>query len=304
MMRIGIIGGGAIGLLIASYVKEKYKVEVITRREEQAEILSKNGVVRLKDGVELNRVVQAYEIHKNINEFDIVFIAVKQYNINEIQYILNGITANSMIFLQNGIGHLHNVEEIKSENISVGIVEHGAMKLEDNVVEHTGIGRIRIGNVRGEIKNLDEIFSNDDFEIVYELDWESTVLNKLMINAIVNPLTAIYRVKNGELLSNKYYNRLMVNVFEEIYSVLEIGNKEEVLDNIKLICEKTSNNKSSMLRDLENKNQTEIDSILGYILNIAKEKQINTPLTTFLYYSIKGIEESFAFDNKLDYNLN
>lgn len=301
-MNIGILGGGAIGLLVASYVQNIHNVVVYTRTQNQADILNEKGIQLICDDKMNKKIVHAEKISNNISEIDILFVAVKQYHMNDISEIVRNVNVNNIIFLQNGMGHLDHLENYLTANIGIGIVEHGAIKLDYHVVEHTGIGKIRIGNVHGKM-NIAGIFCHDNFVIEVEEDWEKVVLKKLMVNAIINPLTAIFRVVNGDLIKNKYYFQMMNILFEEVYSVIGFEDKSEIFSHIELICKKTAKNKSSMLRDIENGNQTEIDNILGYILKKAKENEINIPLVTFLYYSIKGIEESFAFANKLDYNL-
>ena len=47
-----------------------------------------------------------------------------------------------------------------------------------------------------------------------------------------------------------------------------------------------------MLKDIEEKRPTEVDAILGYVLEKSREKGIDTPLVNGLYYMIKGKEYS------------
>ncbi|MDQ7861305.1 2-dehydropantoate 2-reductase N-terminal domain-containing protein [Peribacillus frigoritolerans] len=42
-MRIGIIGGGAIGLLFASHLSEKHNVTLYTHTADQASIIQRDG---------------------------------------------------------------------------------------------------------------------------------------------------------------------------------------------------------------------------------------------------------------------
>ena len=49
-MRIGIIGGGAIGLLFANYLSENHDVTIFTRTKEQAELLNRDGLNFIVNG--------------------------------------------------------------------------------------------------------------------------------------------------------------------------------------------------------------------------------------------------------------
>ena len=57
-----------------------------------------------------------------------------------------------------------------------------------------------------------------------------------------------------------------------------------------MVCEQTAQNKSSMLRDLEEKSPTEIEAIFGYIVEKAIEKEIHTPIIELFYWAVKGKE--------------
>ena len=56
------------------------------------------------------------------------------------------------------------------------------------------------------------------------------------------------------------------------------------------ICEKTSHNTSSMLADVRANRQTEVNAIVGYVLEEAKEQQQSVPTLRFLFNAIKGME--------------
>ncbi|MCT8139034.1 hypothetical protein H1D32_15800 [Anaerobacillus sp. CMMVII] len=111
---------------------------------------------------------------------------------------------------------------------------------------------------------------------------------KLVVNGVVNPLTAIFKVTNGELLTNPYYFQLMRKIFEEISSVFSCNDLE--WQRIIEVCKKTSQNRSSMLSDIEAKRETEIEAITGYILDKAALQNKELPLNQFIYNSIKGLE--------------
>ena len=49
-MRIGIIGGGAIGLLFASRLSEKHSVTLYTHTADQASIIKRDGIRLIADG--------------------------------------------------------------------------------------------------------------------------------------------------------------------------------------------------------------------------------------------------------------
>ena len=106
-----------------------------------------------------------------------------------------------------------------------------------------------------------------------EEDYENMLLKKLVVNAVINPLTAILEIKNGALIENPHYFKLEKDCLAEIQECLHLQKSEHYFENIVTVCEQTAQNQSSMLCDLEEKRPTEMDAILGYILEKALKKK-------------------------------
>ncbi|MEE9223217.1 MAG: ketopantoate reductase C-terminal domain-containing protein, partial [Thermoplasmata archaeon] len=67
---------------------------------------------------------------------------------------------------------------------------------------------------------------------------------------------------------------------------------EDAVDQTKEVARLTSDNKSSMLQDIEGGKRTEIDSICGPIVMLGMEKNVPTPVNSSLIAVVKGIEAS------------
>jgi 2-dehydropantoate 2-reductase len=292
-MKVGIVGGGAVGLLMAAYLHRMYDITLYTRRQSQADLLNKNGLRFMKDRKEKTFFIKAKHIEQSEMNEDVVFVAVKQYDLPKLASSANRLqNIPTIIFLQNGMGHLPLLSQFNNRNIVLGVVEHGALKHDDRTVEHTGEGKINLAVWKGEIGEARCLIeqSSSHFPFLFKEDWHEMLAMKLAINAIVNPLTALLRVENGQLLEVNEYRIMMQLLFSELKDVLSLPNEQKVWENIVRVCEKTANNRSSMLKDIEQGRQTEIDAILGYLIQRGKSMNIQTPLCEFLLYGIKGME--------------
>lgn len=94
---------------------------------------------------------------------------------------------------------------------------------------------------------------------------------KLVVNSILNPMTALLRCRNGEILNcgvrRTAARRLMNEIGNVVRGVMEEGpSDEELMRMVEVVVEKTAANKSSMLQDVLADRQTEIDYINGYIV--------------------------------------
>ncbi|MEH6905079.1 2-dehydropantoate 2-reductase [Neobacillus drentensis] len=293
-MRVGIIGAGSIGLLFAAYISRVFEVTVYTRTTEQASELNKYGIVLNRKGEQTISFVKALPISEWTGAEDLTIIAVKQYQLNPIIETINRfpITPNNLLFLQNGMGHLKQLSVISNTNIFVGSVEHGALKENLFTLAHNGEGITNVAVFKGDPTLLNEFVSSapNEFPVILKKDYMRMLQNKLIVNAVINPLTAILQVNNGELIKNQYYLQVLKKLFSEISTVLTLENVEDHLQQIIDICKNTSENRSSMLKDIEANRMTEVDAILGYILGEAQRKEMTAPTIETLYYLIKGKE--------------
>lgn len=295
-MAVSIIGAGSIGLLFSAYLKKaNVDVTLYTRTVEQAEIIRKEGLYLIANDAETNFTVRAKPITAvDWLDDEMILVAVKQYQLNDLKQILQKNRKGKIfLFLQNGLGHLSFLKELNDCQIFLGMVEHGAKKIAANKVIHTGIGRTNIAYFTSNQPLAKPTFYRDwnqeQFSFVYRSDWYEMVAHKLVANAVINPLTAIFRVKNGQLLTNPYLKQLMRSLWLETVEVLQVKS-DQLWNYVVDICEKTQANESSMLRDIQAKRPTEIDAISGYIIERAKTQNIHVPYTTFVYNSIKALE--------------
>lgn len=268
MSRIGIIGAGAVGLLIASYLAERHEITLYTRRVN-------DGFKRIVRDDKPSAVVKVQSI-ACFESQDLVFVTTKSYDIKSvIPYLEHEISP--VVFLQNGMGHLDVARSLPSAVF--GVVEHGAMKVGPYEVKHTGKGRIRYGNQELPMLERDEL----RFEHVPNI--EDVMLTKLFMNAVINPLTAYHRVENGRLLDEPFASKAR-SVFAELQSVFP--SHEIKYEEVEQILKTTRLNRSSMLRDIEQGRLTEIEPIVGYVLQQATRP---TPVLRYYFEQIKRLEQ-------------
>ncbi|MEK5007920.1 2-dehydropantoate 2-reductase [Bacillus sp. FSL K6-3312] len=292
-MNIGIIGGGAIGLLCASYLTQHHDVTVFTSRNEQAEEIRAVGIERTVKGETCQAAVYAQT--GITGEFDLLIVTVKYHHLQDVLGELSTLPPHRILFLQNGMAHLLDLENWKTgHSLYIGVVEHGAMKMSDHAVNHTGIGVIKWGAFQHEEaadikKALNETSSH--FQMIYTDEWKKVLEEKLLVNVCINPLTALLHVRNGELIANPSYEYMMKCAFEEAVSILGLPEKERLWSYVVSVCEKTAENQSSMLQDIVKGRQTERKAILGYLLKKAQAHGVAAPHLTFFDRSLEVLEK-------------
>lgn len=117
---------------------------------------------------------------------------------------------------------------------------------------------------------------------------------KAIVNASINPITALTGLRNGQVLQYDETAALLRAVVEE---AADIGRacgafvQEGIVDTVEAICEKTAENRSSMLQDIEAGRRTEIEYINGEIARRAEERGLQAPLSRMLTALVTGREK-------------
>ncbi|WLR59659.1 2-dehydropantoate 2-reductase [Guptibacillus hwajinpoensis] len=289
-MNITFIGAGSIGLLLASkFAMEQHVVTVVCHRNEQAYQLNRGIIYKQGENIRVAPVQSTHLLAGD--ETDLLVVAVKSNQVPSVIKMIQKVYRDNhlpdILFVQNGMGHLSHLSLLQ-HNILVGVIEHGAKKLDERTVEHTGSGVIRVSAFKG-LPNPLANLSTRDFPIYYESDWYQMLAKKLIVNCAINPLSGIYHVTNGELLQNPRFYSVMRELVKESCRVLQLE-YEDAWNDTQLICRRTSSNTSSMLADLKAGRVTEIDAITGFILKEAELNGQYVPYSRFVYDSVKGLE--------------
>lgn len=290
-MQIGIIGAGALGLLCSSYLSKNHTVTLYVRRQAQRNSINNEQISLSINGEEKFTTTNvATKLISDITHEDCIIIAVKQTKIQEVMQQLNKINQKiPLIFLQNGMGHLEALQATHHPAY-IGIVQHGAVKKSDVSVNHLGVGNIKLAAMSGTKAEVHAIQSNlhtRDFPFKLEDDWERVLKRKLIINAVINPLTALFDVKNREIIDNQHIRNIGENLCLEASRVLELDS-DKAWKSVEEVARNTGENTSSMRADVKQGNKTEIEAISGYILKRSKQPVL---YTEFVYEAILAIEQ-------------
>lgn len=295
-MRVGIIGGGSIGLLFTAYFQTNtHDVTLYVRREEQYKRLLNEGLTFESAGSTTICAPKVKVLESVTAEsLDLLVVAVKSYDLERLLPIIKSrfVETRFLLLLQNGMDHTQWLSDLSMFSLYLGVVEHGALRKSDVKVVHTGVGRTKIAPYLDGGTGLDWTkLSFDRFPFQQVGDWYSMLSQKLLINAVINPLTALLQVPNGELLEREQWMKLMETMYKELCTIIEVEDKETAWQDVINVCKNTAENKSSMLRDIENGNKTEIEAINGFALKIAQQQSKDLPYNRFVYNAIKGLEE-------------
>jgi 2-dehydropantoate 2-reductase len=312
IVRIAVMGAGSIGLLLAAKLTAvTERIEVITRTEAQAEQIRKNGIsIEGESTTPGNKFkVFSYENTATNPRVDtapqFLLLAVKQSAISEelVDFIMQRISPHTtVVCYQNGIGHEDKLlNHLEKGRLLLAVTTEGARKLGPAQVAHTGRGvtdlgftyRIVAETYPASQKKVAEMLGKAGFAVSLSKNMNTKIWSKLIINSIINPLTAILQVRNGELLRSSASLALMSALYKEGIAVAQ-GEKVELPDNlwetVLKVCESTADNQSSMLQDIVHHRITELESINGSLLRIAKKMELELPVNQTIYQMVRALE--------------
>ncbi|MEG0259853.1 MAG: 2-dehydropantoate 2-reductase [Lysinibacillus sp.] len=296
-MHVVIIGAGAVGMLVASFLAEvNMKVTLVVRRQEQVECLTSEGLHRKNiDGSTTKVFVQATTDLQSITNAELYIIAVKYGQLQLLYKHLDGLAKEiPLLFVQNGLAHYDEVLLLSHQTLAFSSVSFGAEVESDACVLHRGHGKFKIAYARGEESQLKKLqkAANADFEIQWCENAERMLLEKAMLNTLINPLTAILQVKNGELIKRRNAYNLLQQIYSELMAAFPAYRELLPFNHVVALCEKTAANTSSMLVDRQRGRKSEIDTIVGAILERAERNAHTLPTLRTIYHQVLAIEES------------
>ena len=294
-MKIGIIGIGALGSLWATKLQQAgHDVLAITRNRSQRSIsITLDGQV--ENEIPANDLTQ-------LKTCQAIIITVKSTQVTQaIEPLFNYLSADiPLIFLHNGMGAVEQLgEQWNHYPLFLATTTQAAFKPSSQQVKHTGIGQTLIGAYKEAEKLTPQLSS-----IIQALDsalpkvmWHNHINDalwqKLVINCVINPMTAIYQCKNGELLQAQYQTEVD-NLIYECHQVMQAVGQTQSLNKlsttIKQVMLTTGDNFSSMHQDIHHQRTTEIDFITGFLLKQAQRYNIDVPNHQRLFQKIKQLE--------------
>ena len=278
-----MIGGGAVGGLLASYLDAGGCLYgIYSRRGGLLEVRSLAGTRTLTvQGPPWPPARCTYAL-----------LAVKAYSTVDAIRLMKAyrVGAPILVVVQNGVGGLEAAESLYPGLVAGGVADFGAHR-RASLVEQRGTGRLVLGcrsrDCRAELAPLKDCLSTGGLDAVVVGDIEPYRWLKLAVNAAINTITALLRVENGALLESPSLAelaRLIARLVEAEASKRGIRLPLDAAQEALRVAAMTRENRSSTLQDIEAGRRSEADYILGPLAGPG------SPLEP-LYLALRGLEE-------------
>ena len=319
--KIHILGLGSIGTFVAHSLRCLPNPPPVTllvhRKGLYEEYASRNGKISLQVGEQ--------GVPQEQHGFDFELMNASATSTEPIHNLIVGVKASATVsaleplkhrlgqrsticFFQNGMGQIDELNERVFKTHSTrptyltGIVRHGVYMKSPTEAVLSGVnGCIEIGVVPSKDSTstppqtqflLDHLLRSCALRCT-QLEWVDLLLVqllKLATNCVLNPLTALLDVRNGEIKDNPAMMPLARRILEEISLVFEhlpelnalprdptrfshFTLEKVMLDTV----DKTAGNSSSMREDIRKGRATEIEYMNGWIVRQGTKLGIRCP---------------------------
>lgn len=300
-MHVCIVGPGALGCLHAALLaRAGVAVSLLDHRPERARLIDEQGVIVEEGGaVEVVRVRCTADAAE-LPAADLAILCVKTFQTAEAAGRAAPLIGADTVLLrlQNGLAGPDCLREVApAERIVLGTSGQGANTVGWGHIRHAGTGPTRVGSLVPEGMAAAEQAAAvlrqalDDVEAVEDV--RVALWQKLLVNAAVNPLTAITGLRNGQLLEIPLLRAALRDIAGEAEQMALARGMPLVAGRAGLIaedaCRLTAANRSSMLQDVQAGRRTEIEDISGAVAREGEEAGINAPLSRVLTWLVTEV---------------
>jgi len=322
-MRIAVIGSGAIGGLVAGYLKSKGEDTVLIARFQAQEVINASGL-------KISGARGEYKIEIGAQEKlnfapDLAIIATKTQDIEKALKDNSKFIKDSIVLTtQNGVAADDIVAKFVSrEKIVSSIVMFGSTNLEPGKITHNFEGNWIIGRASPECKvDLTALAAvlGKAFPVLVSENIRGMKYLKIFVNAN-NCISAILGVSMQEAFSDVDVSRISINIWREGLEVISKARISLVtlpdfplerltkltgmpsLEAAKIYSGIMSGLSKeplygSILQSIKRGKSSEIDYINGEFVRIAKSCAMKVPLNEKLVFMVHEVEKSGKFFSK------
>ena len=292
-----IVGTGALATLYAARLLEAGQpVTILGTWQAGLSTLREHGIrVIDSSGNEKQFNVQATDDPRTCVGTKYAIVLVKAWQTERAAGQLHECLAEDglALTLQNGLGNYETLtRRLGLARVALGSTTTGATLLGPGSVRAGGEGVISLGRNQA-LGPLEAAFQSAGFNVKVVEDALSLVWGKLVINAAINPLTALLKVKNGELLERPTARALLGALAREAAQAAQAENIAlpftDPVAAVEEVARKTAENHSSMLQDVLRGAVTEIDAICGAVVRTAEKHGFDAPVNRTCWQLVKAL---------------
>jgi len=284
-MTIYIIGAGAIGKTLAVCLTQHGRdVHLIRGRVDDGSSYSEKITLKLKSGQVLTTDIR-FNYLCNFSDLNngLVVLTNKSFGNKELAKKLKSKAINSpIVILQNGLGIEKTFIDNNFQEIYRCVLFATSQNVSKSEVNYKPVAVSPIGVVQNHNSVLASIvkeINTPDFKFVAEDNIDKIIWKKAIANCVFNSICPLLEVDNGIFHRNEKVFNLANRIIKECLLVannnggINLGVKE-IEEQVIAISKMSDGQLISTLQDIQNKRETEIDTLNLEIFRLAKKMNL------------------------------
>jgi 2-dehydropantoate 2-reductase len=303
--RVGVVGAGVIGSLLAAHLARVAEVVVLTRREEHARALRELGL-RVSGRADFVAHITASTDPASLGSVDLAIVATKATEVDAAAARLAGrVDGAAVMTVQNGLGAEEIVRRHGGWPLISAVTFMSGTRHSDTNVEYildteTWLGPY--GDTPFElVQEVAELIVRGGLRAVALPDLRPAQWSKLIFNATVNSVSALTGLPHDAHFAARERRSDLGHL---VYELVAEGKRVAAAAGVELhddpwemnvlATQRGSAHYPSMLEDVEARRPTEVELITGALVREAERAGVEAPLHTALYRLVKAREASYS----------
>jgi 2-dehydropantoate 2-reductase len=231
---------------------------------------------------------------------EIILFCVKTTDTAETARALARVLSKDAVIvsMQNGVDNAEQIEAASGLKALPAAVYVAASVPAPGAVKHVGRGDLVLGPQNEITERVGAIFTRAKVACRISENLAGELWTKLVWNCALNALSALGKVTYGEILASAEAKQLLETTVYEVLAVAEAsGIQPAGLEDAKAalagayqVAEQMAATRSSTAQDMMRGKKTEIDSLNGFIVRRARERNLAVPVNHALFTLVKLAE--------------
>jgi 2-dehydropantoate 2-reductase len=311
-MKICVFGAGAIGGLVAAKLAALGEEVSVVARGPHLEAIRARGLRLVEEGRETVVTVRATARTEEVGPQELVVLGMKAHQLPPVVAEVGALVGRDTVILttQNGIpwwyferhGGPHAGRRLESvdpggivaRTLDVGrvigsVVYPAAELAEPGVVRHVEGNRLSVGELDGadteRVRDLAALLRRAGFKARVASDLRAELWVKLWGNLSLNPVSALTHATLAEICGTPPSRELVAAMMREAQAVAErLGIRFGISIEKRIAgAEGVGAHRTSMLQDVEAGRPTELEALLGAVVELGRMVGLPTPHLDAVY---------------------
>ncbi|HEY7001623.1 MAG TPA: 2-dehydropantoate 2-reductase [Candidatus Udaeobacter sp.] len=298
--RIAIVGAGAVGGYFGGTLARAGAPVVFIGRKHFVDAVNTQGLVLDKSEGQHRIKGMATTDMGAVRDCSLILFCVKANATSAAAAQMAPLVRPdaTVVCLQNGVDNAERVHAA-TNLVAIPAVVYVAVSVpEPGRVKHLARGDLIIGPPSEKTTETANVFNRAGISCLVSENIEGELWVKLLCNCALNAISALGRVRYGEIMQDDNAKKLMESVIDEVLAVARaagvampgVPDRESGIAAATEIATQMADAFSSTAQDLNRQRMTEIEALNGYIVRRGAELGVPVPINNALFTLVKLAE--------------